>query len=168
MPAWAYVSHGSGVSVNVGNTAIIDEQAAFLAGFSRHGLSDAMAHLNTREKRQQSKLLQWLGLSDDEISALDSVQRIGHQEHWSTQRVHEIVFFNDGLYESSSLRDSATWPTNPNPNPNPNLNPSPSPITLTLVSQSRSPRRGSRRSPSCAAATRSSSAAPPTRSRSRS
>ena len=170
MPAWAYVSHGSGVSVNVGNTAIIDEQAAFLAGFSRHGLSDAMAHLNTREKRQQSKLLQWLGLSDDEISALDSVQRIGHQEHWSTQRVHEIVFFNDGLYESSSLRDSATWPTNPNPNPtpNPNPNPSPSPITLTLVSQSRSPRRGSRRSPSCAAATRSSSAAPPTRSRSRS
>ncbi len=129
-----------------------------------------MAHLNTREKRQQSKLLQWLGLSDDEISALDSVQRIGHQEHWSTQRVHEIVFFNDGLYESSSLRDSATWPTNPNPNPNPNpnLNPNPSPITLTLVSQSRSPRRGSRRSPSCAAATRSSSAAPPTRSRSRS
>jgi hypothetical protein len=107
MPAWAYVSHGSGVSVNVGNTAIIDEQAAFLAGFSRHGLSDAMAHLNTREKRQQSKLLLWLGLGDEEITALDSVQRIGHQEHWSTQRVHEVVFFNDGLFESSSLRDIA-------------------------------------------------------------
>ena len=28
MPAWAYVSHGSGVSVNVGNTAIIDERPA--------------------------------------------------------------------------------------------------------------------------------------------
>ena len=107
MPAWAYVSHGSGVSVNVGSTAIIDEQAAFLAGFSRHGLSDAMAHLNTREKRQQSKLLLWLGLGDDEIAALDSVQRVGHQEHWSTQRVHEVVFFNDGLFESSGLRDIA-------------------------------------------------------------
>ena len=104
MPAWAYVSHGSGVSVNVGNTAIIDEQAAFLAGFSRHGLSDAMAHLNTQEKRQQSKLLLWLGLGDEEIAQLDSVQRIGHQEHWSTQRVHEVVFFHGGLYESSDLR----------------------------------------------------------------
>lgn len=107
MPAWAYVSPGSGVSVNVGNTAVIDEQAAFLAGFSRHGLSDAMAHLTTEEKRQQSKLLQWLGLNTREIALLDSVQRIGHQEHWSTQRVHEIIFFGGDLNEASNLMDIA-------------------------------------------------------------
>eukprot|EP00908_Phaeocystis_cordata_P000782 Transcript_10862.p1 GENE.Transcript_10862~~Transcript_10862.p1 ORF type:complete len:1015 (+),score=254.16 Transcript_10862:259-3045(+) len=107
MPAWAYVSPGSGVSVNVGNTAVIDEQAAFLAGFSRHGLSDAMAHLTTNETRQESKLLQWLGLSVDEISQLDSVQRIGHQEHWSTQRVHEIIFLGGVLNEATNLIDVA-------------------------------------------------------------
>ena len=108
---WFYYAPGSGVSLNVGNTLIIDEVALLGApGLeSAPRLSRAIVSLKAEPKNALAK---HLGLSSSTIMELDTVQRVNHFERNCVQQRQEIVLLLDvakhgGLSEQTSILEAA-------------------------------------------------------------
>ena len=113
---WFFLAAGSGVSLNVGRTAVIDEVNAMSAlGISGPALSRAISQLK-REPNSTLvvRLRSYLGLSDRQVARLTTVQRINHRESTCLPRKHEIVLLlspDDASYnhlsEASDVRTAA-------------------------------------------------------------
>ena len=69
---WFFVAPGSGVSLNVGRTVVLDERAALAAGASANkwNLSNEMEQLR---KRPRGLLARYLGLGPDAAAGVDTV-----------------------------------------------------------------------------------------------
>jgi hypothetical protein len=110
---WLYPAPGSAVSINVGNTAVIDELDAISSGWfaNKWNLSLAMATiLRTPPNSYALRLNQYLqtrGMTAAEVAALTTLQRTNHLERTCAQRRHEVVLVRDlGLDEHASIMDA--------------------------------------------------------------
>jgi hypothetical protein len=81
-PAWFYVAPGSGVSINIGRTLVVESWTKALLA-----LSKAFAHLSAHELCDSRFPLS----PKAPLSRVDSLQVIGHREYFSREPRHEIV-----------------------------------------------------------------------------
>ena len=111
---WFYRAVGSGVSLNVGRTVLIDEVDAMSAlAVSGPVLSRAISHLKReRNSTLMLRLRRYLGLSDREVARLTTVQRTNHRESTCLPRKHEVILLlspDDASYNRlSEASDIAT------------------------------------------------------------
>lgn len=89
--AWFYIAQGSGVSVNVGNTLVVDERIVqrlspshaterWLDGAISSLYSDAAAF--PAAFHDKNPLAAALNLTASFVRSLDSIQRLWHKEGW--------------------------------------------------------------------------------------
>lgn len=93
--AWAYVAPGSGVSVNVGRTLVLEQNDFFAAlrraypeGSLQEGCTERWRQLNDTNFRSY--------IRDPLLRQYDSIQLVSHKEYFSAERRHEIVLFRYG------------------------------------------------------------------------
>lgn len=98
---WLYVAHGSGVSLNVGSSAVIDLQ--------KHPRCSALGAYALQNLRQgfKSLLRKCINNVDVQVDALDSVQLL-HALDWYTaeERLEIILLSTAVLSESQSILDA--------------------------------------------------------------
>ena len=109
---WLYPAPGSGISINIGRTAIVNELEAISPGWfaNKWNLSYAMATLHKLPTNPHSALLdrylQSRGLSAADVRSLTTLQRTNHLERTCAQRRHEVLLLrDDGFDEHVSLLD---------------------------------------------------------------
>ena len=130
-PLWLFVAHGSGVSLNVGRTLVFNQYAdaiPLIQHLFNHtrvrcppeskGLPEWLQREPSHEPSERGAA-EWRAVGPDPPASfapgLDSLQVLGHHEHFSSERRHELIFLRAGecatlaAWQAAARDSHAKW-----------------------------------------------------------